>query len=101
MLFEFQNLPESLKLKLIIGPGPKETREKLLQIALQNQPPFKPLAKTLNRQYNEIYAHSFLSAKTYSEATEKELEDKIREYWKHFLDSDLALFVKFSWNNAA
>jgi len=98
LLFEFQNLPESLRLKLIIGPGPRETREKLLQIALQNQPPFKPLAKVLNRLYNEIYAHNFLSAKAYSEATEKELEDKIREYWKHFLETDLPLFAKFKWN---
>jgi hypothetical protein len=98
LLFEFQNLPESLRLKLIIGPGPRETREKLLQIVLQNQPPFKPLAKILNRLYNEIYAHNFLSAKAYSEATEKELEDKIREYWKHFLETDLPLLAKFKWN---
>lgn len=101
LLFEFQNSTESLKLKLIIGPGPKETREKLLNIALQNQPPFKPLAKSLNRQYNEVYSHNFLAMKAYSEATEEDLETKIREQWKHFLESDLPLFATFSWNAIA
>lgn len=96
LLFEFQNNPESLKLKLIIGPGPRETREKLLQIALQNQPPFKPLAKALNRQYNEVYSHNFLSSKAYSEDAEEELQARIRDQWKHFIESDLPLFVKFN-----
>jgi len=95
-LFEFQNYPKSLNLKLIIGPGPLETREKLLQIALQNQPPFRPLAKALNRQYNEVYSQNFLSARAYSEDAEEELQVRIREQWKHFLESDLPFFAKFS-----
>jgi len=67
-----------------------------MNIALHNQPPFKLLAKSLNRLYNEIYALNFISAKTYFEATEEDLKNKIREHWKHFLDTELPLIVKFS-----
>ncbi len=36
LLFEFQNLPDSLKLKLVIGPGPLDVREELFRLALDN-----------------------------------------------------------------
>lgn len=94
LLFEFQNNPESLSLKLTIGPGPRETRERLLQIALQNQPPFNPVAGTLNRKYNTVYAKNVLSAQAYSDGTEEELQAKIHERWEHFLKTDLPLFAK-------
>jgi len=53
------------------------------------------LTKTLNKQWNEVYSHNFLSAKAYSEDIE-EIQGRIREQWKHFLESDLPLLVKFS-----
>jgi hypothetical protein len=89
LLFEFQNLPDSLKLKLVIGPGPQEVREDIFSLALRNQPPFRPLAKALNRQYNEIFARIFLSSKSYVDANDEELGATIREQWKQFLISDL------------
>jgi hypothetical protein len=99
LLFELQNRPESLKLKLIIGPGPRDTRERLLGIALDrgNQPPFKPQAHSLNKYNNEIYSLDFLSAKAYSDTTDQELETKIREHWTHFLESELPILRKFDW----
>jgi hypothetical protein len=97
LLFEFQNRPESLKLKLIIGPGPRDTRERLLKIALDNRPPFKPQANYLNKFNNEIYSLDFLSAKAYSDTTDQELEAKIREHWTHFLERELPILRKFEW----
>jgi hypothetical protein len=94
LLFECQNLPDSLKVKLIIGPGPKEVREKILQLALDNQPPFRPLVKYLNKQYNEIFARSFLSPKSYVDANDEELAAKIREQWEHFIANDLPGIIK-------
>lgn len=94
LLFEFQNYPDSLRLKLIIGPGPEEVRKKLFQFASDNQPPFKPQAKSLNRLYNEVFARTFLSAKSYADATDEELEIKIREQWEHFKESDLPQILK-------
>jgi hypothetical protein len=89
LLFEFQNFQDSLNLKLIIGPGPQDIRQKLLEIALAKQPPFKPLAKFLNEKYNQIFAHGFLSAKSYADTNDEELENKIRDHWEHFIQNDL------------
>jgi hypothetical protein len=94
LLFEFQNYPDSLKLKLIIGPGPEEMRTKLFQLASDNQPPFKPQAKSLNRLYNEVFARTFLSANSYADTSDKELEIRIREQWEHFKESDLPRILK-------
>jgi hypothetical protein len=94
LLFEFQNFPDSLKLKLIIGPGPEEVRKNLFQHALENQPPFKPQAKSVNRQYNEVFARTFLSAKSYADTTDEELKIKIQEQWEHFNESDLPVILK-------
>ncbi|MGA7556242.1 MAG: PD-(D/E)XK nuclease family protein [Candidatus Acidiferrales bacterium] len=94
LLFEFQNLPDSLKLKLVIGPGPLDVREKLFRLALDNQPPFKPQSKSLNKQWNEIFARTFLSAISYEKTTDDELQRKIREQWEHFMESDLPMTTK-------
>jgi hypothetical protein len=95
LLFEFQNLPDSLKLKLVIGPGLLETREKLFRLAMDNQPPFKPQSKSLNKQYNEVFARTFLSAISYEDTTDEELQTKIQEQWEHFIESDLPMIAKF------
>jgi hypothetical protein len=88
LLFEFQNFEDSLKLKLLIGPGPDKTREIIFQCAVNNQPPFKPQAKTLNKQWNEIYSANFLSAKFLEDSSEDEIRRKIEEHWQKFLQND-------------
>jgi hypothetical protein len=94
LLFEFHNLDDSLRLKLVIGPGPHEIREPLFQVAVRNQPPFKPQSKALNRQWNEIFGRNFLSAKAYQDCDEDELRDKIRSQWEQFLKNDLVVVAK-------
>ena len=41
-----------------------------------------------------MFARNFLSAKSYTDATDEELEIKIREQWEHFKESDLPLILK-------
>jgi PD-(D/E)XK nuclease superfamily len=98
LLFEFQNQADSLKLKLIVGPGPTDIRDRLLQIALRNQPPFKPATKSLNKYWNEIYSYDFLSPKAYSGVAE-EVTARVEERWKHFLSAELPLIAKFKWDD--
>jgi hypothetical protein len=89
LLFEFQNEPESLKLKLIIGPGPRGVREKLFNMACDHRPPCKPASKTLMNQWNEVFSRPFLSQKSYGDSTDEQLRTEIREQWKQFLTHDL------------
>ncbi len=89
LLFEFQNFKESLKLRLIIGPGPTEVREKLFKIAKQVGPPFKTAVKELSERWNMIFDRPFLSTKDYGGNAEEQLRQKIEEKWKQFLNLDL------------
>jgi hypothetical protein len=88
LLFEISNLEDWLKLYLIIGPGPKETRQHLLDMAYAHTPLFRPSQHALGRQFNTIYTHSILTTKDY-EGTSEEIEAEIRKKWQQFLEHDL------------
>lgn len=89
LLFEFENLSNALTLRLQIGPGPDDTRQKLLDMARTHQPPLKPASKTLNQQWNSIYRRSFLKPKDYEDADGEQLEKEIRKHWAEFVGGDL------------
>jgi hypothetical protein len=93
-LFEFHNFEDSLKLKLMIGPGPLEVREKVFQLALNNQPLLKPQSKSLNKQWNEIFNRNFLSSKSYHDLSEEDIQAKIREQWEQFLGNEMQAMAK-------
>ena len=88
LLFEFHNSPNSLRLKLVIGPGPKETRQRLFDIAHKNKPPFKP-EKSLYKYWNTIFNRQFLSKRSYENDDEDEIQEGIENNWTRFLDHDL------------
>ena len=89
LLFEFVNAPENLKLKLIIGPGPVETRQKLFDVAHTNQPTFRTASKALNAKWNTIFLRSFPTPKSYEEASIADLEKEIGDHWAKFIENDL------------
>ena len=88
LLFEFHNAPNSLRLKLVIGPGPKGTRQRLFEIAHKNKPLFKP-EKTLFKYWNTIFDRQFLSKKSYEKDGEDEIQEGIESNWNKFLQHDL------------
>ena len=87
MLFQFENLADRLQLKLLIGPGPLEIRQKLHEMA-NNNPPFTAY-RTLGKKWNTIFKRSFLTAKFYEEATLSDLQEEITRQWQRFLEKDL------------
>jgi len=87
LLFEFQNQTDSLKLKLIIGPGPKDLRQKLLDMAALQRKCFKPAADVLNNFWNVIYSRPILS-KEDEKLEDSEVKDKLRKQWLAFLDAE-------------
>lgn len=90
LLFEFQNEEDSLKLKLIIGPGPSRTRQRLLNLALAGNPPLRAASKILHENWNEIYAKTLLKTPDFDESISVEDRDARIEFeWKRFLDDDL------------
>jgi hypothetical protein len=94
LLFEFENLSNALTLRLHIGPGPDETRQKLFDVARTHQPPLKPASRTLNQQWNSVYSRSFLKAKDYEDADDEQLEKDIRKRWVEFTNNDLPKIIE-------
>jgi hypothetical protein len=89
LLFEFANRPDSLRLKLIIGPGPDVVRSQLFKLALDHRPPFRPSSRSLNKKWNTIFHRQVLGASDYEDAGKEELEKKVRKWWTTFLNSEL------------
>jgi hypothetical protein len=89
LLFEFENQKDQLRLRLYIGPGLRETRQKLLNMALSDEGIFKPASKTLNPKWNSIFSREFLSSNDYEDIQENQLEQKIKLKWKDFVGKEL------------
>lgn len=88
LLFEFQNRPDSLKLKLLIGPGDHEVREALFQMAQKNRPFLHTTTKVLGQKWNEMFSREFVSPKSYAQGAEEDFNAEIQEHWDQLLKSD-------------
>lgn len=88
LLFEFQNSTNSLDLKLFIGPGPEETRQKLFDMAQANPAIFE-IPRELAGKYNTIFSRSLLKKEMYENTDHEEREREIRRRWSEFLEEDL------------
>jgi hypothetical protein len=89
LLFEFDNGPRELKLRLYIGPGPSHLREKLYDIA-RTKKPLKPL-DAFRPKWNAIF-NCHLRAESY-EKPESEFEEIVNKQWRQFLATDLPAIV--------
>lgn len=94
LLFEFTNAPGSLKLRLYIGPGPVEIRQKLFDMARSHQPLFRLSGQSLYQKWNSIYDKTFLKARDYEDANSEQLEKQIRKQWSEFMSNDLPRIVE-------
>ena len=88
-MFEFNNSADSLRLYLIIGPGPADVREHLFEMAARYEPPFKRSFKALGKTFSTIFVRNFLSQSSYTEKDQSEIEEDIRKKWQQFLSVDL------------
>jgi PD-(D/E)XK nuclease superfamily len=91
LLFQFDNLPDKINLQLVVGPGPEEARQRLLDTALRNGSPFNPRNKTLNNKWNLLFRKNVvrLSEGAQEEDDEEEIKQEIRRAWERFLEEDL------------
>lgn len=94
VLFEFQNNPDRLDLRLYVGPGPAEVRQRVIDIATAHQPPFRVRIKTSEpRSFKSIYLRRFLIPEDYQDAAHGEIEARIRAQWDEFTERDLPAMI--------
>lgn len=92
LLFVFNNVPDSLKLTLFIGPGPQDILTGLLALVDAKQPPFEPRKKS-GKLWYQIYSRTVLQKASYEGANE-EITQEITKHWERFVQSDLPKIVE-------
>ncbi len=87
LLFEFDCL--ELDLLLVVGPGPKKTRERLFNLAQRNKKIFRNSDEPLNRDYEwpVVFRTEFFPK--YGAAEDSATEGRIQEKWANFVKNDL------------
>jgi hypothetical protein len=85
LLFVFVNDEKSLKLSLYVGPGLLEIRQKLINMAKNNQPLFNPVKKSGDNHSN-IYSRIFLEK--YEGKSDEEIKEEIEKQWANFFEKD-------------
>lgn len=92
-LFQFDNAEESLSLNLLVGPGPQETRQQLLHMALKQGHLFKESPTTYSGKWTYVFGHSFLTSADYEKSNHDELVKIIGNHWEAFLAHDFPLLM--------
>ena len=92
-LFEFIQRPDRLDLYLMIGHGPRETRERLREVGLSGGDPWHPQPEYSKSNF-AIYVRRILCAGDYREFDPKEAERKIDGAVERFCRSDLEKLVQ-------
>jgi len=94
LLFELKNNLNGLDLYFIIGPGPKEIREKLCEIAKKNLKLFNVASRSFTSQWFSIYKKSIIKAKDYEDKDISEIREHIKEKLESFKINDLIKIEK-------
>jgi hypothetical protein len=84
LMFEFGNFPNRLRLALVIGPGPLEVRQMLMDMSSKHDI-FKTGRKMLGKSFNTIYTRDWLKSDDYLNDSYEDLETKIKSRWEQFI----------------
>jgi len=99
LMFEFKDLGKRLVLRLIIGPGESELRNKLHNLAKNNVPLFNTSKGQIGLKWKTIYQSEYLKESDYEEAQVERIKEKITKKFKLFLEEDLKKITKYFKDN--
>lgn len=94
LLFEFKNNLNGVALYLIIGPGPKEIREKLCKIAKNKLKLFNVAKRKFTGQWFSIYKKTIVKANNYEDKDISEIKKNLKEKIESFKINDLVKIEK-------
>ncbi len=60
LLFELQNFPDSVRLKLIIGPGEAGTRQRIFDFAKSHKDLYRGITSKLYPKFTQVYARALV-----------------------------------------
>ena len=79
---------------LVVGPAPKEIRERLYEGARERSDLFRSSTKSMGAQFATIYSRDLLSHAAGKLLNEEQRATLIQENWKAFHDEDLPALTK-------
>jgi hypothetical protein len=88
LLFEIQNFDDSVRLKLIIGPGEAAVREQLFEFAKAHKDLYRGIRPKLSAKFTQVYAHSLLEKGDF-DAPPEEVIQKARTALSTLLAGDI------------
>jgi hypothetical protein len=89
LMFEFWNDPQSLELRLVIGPGEEKFKQPIYQhlkgLGLQG------VKRCQNKAsgWTQAYGVRLLTSTDYEDGDLEDLQEKIRTFWLDYVDGDL------------
>jgi hypothetical protein len=89
LLFEIGNAPNRLVIKLLIGPGPTEIRQRLFDFALNHQSLFNVSNKHLAPKWSQVWNRTVLAAGAYETGDSSDLRRDLDRIWEQFTAFDL------------
>lgn len=92
LLFDFENTDNHLVLRLYVGPGNLDYRERLLRFFKEDKQEtklFKLAQRTFGKKWHRVYQKEFLRKQDYDDTTFDELKEKIDKKFADFFSEDL------------
>lgn len=89
LLFEIENREYTYTLKLLIGPGNAEIREKLYNIAKNNTSVYNKADIELTDTWKTIYSNKFLNKEQLNNLSIEQIKNIIEKSLEDFLEHDL------------
>jgi len=89
VLFEFGLYENRVPLRLYIGPGDGDYRNKLQDFFLKNKKLFKLVDRKFGTKWHAVYQKEFLRKKDFEDDESEKMKDKIGKKLEEFMESDL------------
>ena len=99
LLFELENYKERLFLKLIIGPGDQNYRNRLIEHFRKESSFYKRAYLELRKKWHTVYTKEFLGKNDYEGNESEDLKLKVGKKLADFVNGDLAKINNFFQEN--
>ena len=93
LLFEINNTPKKVTISVVLGPGLKEIRQKLYNIARNTLSLFNKSDRDLTERWFTLYKKPIMSAKDYEDMESEEIRKSLEEKLTKFKKTDLPKIV--------
>ena len=99
LLFEFNNWNKRLVLRLYIGPGDSEIRNRLHEIAKQDIKLFNKSNRKMPSKWLAVYQKEFLKAKDYEDVDVEDLKGILSKKFDNFMADDCVKIERYFVSN--